>query len=30
MVQEQEIIELLENRDEKGVDELIKHYGPLI
>ena len=29
-MQEREIIELIGNRDEKGVDELIKHYGPLI
>lgn len=29
-MQEREIIELIGNRDEKGVDELMKHYGPLI
>lgn len=30
MVQEQEIIELLHKRDEKGIAELLRHYGPLI
>ena len=30
MVQEQEIIELLVQRDERGMDELLRHYGPLM
>ena len=29
-VQEREIIEMLGSRNERGVDELMKHYGPLI
>lgn len=30
MVREQEIIELLIQRDERGMDELLRHYGPLM
>ena len=30
MVQEREILELLHKRDEKGIAELLRHYGPLI
>lgn len=29
-MQEQEIIELIQKRIEKGVEELLKHYGPLM
>ena len=27
---EQEIIELISNRDEQGMTELLRHYGPLM
>ena len=27
---EQEIIQLIRNRDEKGMEELLRHYGPLM
>lgn len=29
-MQEQEIIRLLKSRDDRGMDELLTHYGPLI
>lgn len=29
-MQEKEIIELIRNRDEKGAEELLLHYGPLM
>lgn len=29
-VNEQEIVKLIRNRDEKGMEELLRHYGPLM
>ena len=27
---DQEIVDLINNRDENGLSELLKHYGPMI